>query len=506
MLTGQAASTSNCWRASRAVGDGVSLSAEARARVAAARAVVERAAAGDSPIYGLNTGLGGNLKHRLAPEEITAFQTRFVVGRAIGVGEPLPRTTVRAAMLARANAMALGGAGVSPAVLDLLIELVNRDVTPVVPRWGSIGAGDLGLLAHIALVLIGRGFAEHGGRVLPGADALRAAGLAPATLGPKDGLALCNGNALSAAMAGLALHDARRVLRQAERAAALSFEGYAANPAIFDARLAAAHPAFGQVAAAQRFRALLAGSSLHEPGAARSIQDALSFRCLSQVHGAADAALERAVAACELELNAAADNPLVLAADDEILSTGNFHLMALALAGDALAMALSTVAAMAVGRIVKLMQTDLAQLPRFLSPVGGASAGLVSMQKTAVALYGEIRRHANPACLDQFAVSETVEDHSAQSPLVYAKLADQVAALERLVALEMLVAAQAVDLRKPARLGAAAAALHAAIRGIVPPLEADRESGADVERILPLVRASARRVTGARRRTETPRA
>ncbi len=468
----------------------VSLSAEARARVAAARVVVERAAAGEQPIYGLNTGLGGNLRHRLAPEEITAFQTQFVVGRAIGVGEPLPRATVRAAMVARANAMTLGGAGVSPAVLDLLIALINRDVTPVVPRWGSIGAGDLGLLAHIALVIIGRGSALHEGRVLPGNEALAAAGLAPATLGAKDGLALCNGNALSAAMAGLALHDARRVLRQAERAAALSFEGYAANPAIFDARLAAAHPAFGQVAAAGRFRALLAGSSLYEPGAARSIQDALSFRCLSQVHGAAGAALERAVAACELELNAAADNPLVLAADDEILSTGNFHLMALALAGDTLAMALSTVAAMAVGRIVKLMQPDLTQLPRYLSPVGGASAGLVSMQKTAVALYGEIRRHANPACLDQFAVSETVEDHSAQAPLVYAKLADQVAALEHLVALEMLVAAQAVDLRKPVRLGAAAAPLHAAIRRSVPPLEMDRESGADVEKILPLVRAS----------------
>jgi histidine ammonia-lyase len=325
-------------------GASVSLTAEARARVAAARAVVERAAAGEQPIYGLNTGLGGNLRHRLAPEEITAFQTQFVVGRAIGVGEPLPRATVRAAMVARANAMTLGGAGVSPAVLDLLLALVNRDVTPVVPRWGSIGAGDLGLLAHIALVIIGRGSALHEGRVLPGAEALLAAGLGPATLGPKDGLALCNGNALSAAMAGLALHDARRVLRQAERAAVLSFEGYAANPAIFDARLAAAHPAVGQVAAAERFRALLAGSSLYEPGAARSIQDALSFRCLSQVHGAADTALERAVAACELELNAAADNPLVLAADDEILSTGNFHLMALSLAGDALAMALSAVA------------------------------------------------------------------------------------------------------------------------------------------------------------------
>ena len=471
------------------IGGDVSLAASARERVAAARAVVERFAVGERPIYGLNTGLGANLKHRLTPDEITAFQIQFVVGRAIGVGEPLPRATVRAAMLARANAMTLGGAGVSPAVLDLLIAMLNLNVTPVVPCWGSIGAGDLGLLAHIALVVIGRGEADHEGRMLPGAEALKVAGLAPAVLGPKDGLALCNGNALSAGMAGLALHRARRVLHFADRAAALSFEGYAANPAIFDSRLADARPAAGQVAAAQRFRMLLTGSSLYDAGAARSIQDALSFRCLSQVHGAAHDAMERAVAACELELNAAADNPLVLAADDEMLSTGNFHLMALALAGDTLAMALSSVAAMAVGRIVKLMQSELTQLPRYLTPIGGVSAGFVPMQKTAVALYGEIRRHANPAGLDQFAVSDSVEDHSSQAPLVYVKLNDQVAALERLVALEMLVAAQAVDLRKAKRLGKAVASLHVAIRAIVPTLVEDRENGTDVEKIVVAVRA-----------------
>jgi len=488
ILSGNGLDIATLARVAHAHASDVSLSGEARERVKAARVVVERAASGERPIYGLNTGLGGNLKYRLAPAEITAFQTQFVVGRAIGVGEPLPRSVVRAAMLARANGMSIGGAGVSPAVLDLLIALVNCDVTPIVPRWGSIGAGDLGLLAHIALVIIGRGFAEHKNQVLPGAEALRAAELSPAILGPKDGLALCNGNALSAGMAALALDSARRLLARSEQAAALSFEGYAANPSIFDPRLAAAHPAFGQVAAAARFRALIAGSSLYDAGSARSIQDALSFRCLSQVHGAATDALERAVAACELELNAAADNPLVLTDEGEMLSTGNFHLMALALAGDALAMALSSVAAMSVGRIVKLMHADFTQLPRFLSPVGGASAGLVSMQKTAVALYGEIRRHANPAGLDQFAVSETVEDHSAQAPLVYAKLSDQLAALERLVALEMLVAAQAVDLRRPARLGASSEPLHAAIRAVVPPLNEDRESGADVEKIVPLLR------------------
>ncbi len=464
-------------------GGTVALSEAARARVRAARAVVERFAAGERPIYGLNTGLGANLKHRLSPDEIAAFQTQFVVGRAIGVGEPLSAATVRAAMLARANAMALGGAGVSPSVLDLLLAMLNRGVTPVVPRWGSIAAGDLGLLAHIALVLIGRGEAEYQGRVMPGEAALAASGLDAAVLGPKDGLALCNANALAAGMAALALARARRALDRGERAAALSFEGYAANPAIFDARLAAARPAPGQVAAAARFRDLLAGSSLHDPGAARSIQDALSFRCLAQVHGPAVDALGRAVAACELELNSAHDNPLVLVEDAEMLSTGNFHLAGLALAGDALRPALAMVASMAVGRIVKLMQAELTGLQRYLTPVGGASAGFVPAQKTAVALYGEIRHAANPASLDQFPVSETVEDHSAQAPLVYAQLDRQLDAFERLVALEMLVAAQAVDLRRPARLGQGTAALHAAIRAAVPMLREDRELGRDVERV-----------------------
>lgn len=461
----------------------VSLAPAASIRVKAARAVVEKFAAGERPIYGLNTGLGANLKHRLSPDEITAFQTQFVVGRAIGVGEPLPGAVVRAAMLARVNAMALGGAGVSPAVLEQLIEMLNRGVTPVVPRWGSIGAGDLGLLAHIALVVIGRGEAALRGMAMPGFYALEQAGLQPVVLGPKDGLALCNANALSAAMAGLALKRACDVLGLANRAAVLSFEGYGANPAIFDARLADARPAVGQVASAARFRAMLEGSSLAEPGAARSIQDALSFRCLSQVHGVAHDALERAVQACELELNSAAENPLLMAEDNEMLSSGNFHLGALSLAGDTLAMALAQVAAMQVGRIVKLMQGELTQLPRYLTPVGGASAGFVPTQKTAVALYGEVRRHANPAGLDQFAVSETVEDHSPQTPLVYAKLDDQLAALERLVALEMQVAAQAVDLRKPARLGASSASLHQAIRAAVPALREDRENGPDVEKV-----------------------
>lgn len=482
VLTGRGLDIATLDRVAR--GDAqVSLAAEASIRVKAARAVVETFAAGERPIYGLNTGLGANLKHRLSPQEITAFQTQFVVGRAIGVGDPLPPATVRAAMLARANAMALGGAGVSPAVLDLLIAMLNRGVTPVVPRWGSIGAGDLGLLAHIALVVIGRGEAEFRGMTMPGFYALEQAGLAPVILGPKDGLALCNANALSAAIAALALKRARDVLALAERVATLSFEGYGANPTIFDPRLAEARPAAGQVAAAGRFRGLLEGSSLAEPGAARSIQDALSFRCLSQVHGVAADALDHAIAACELELNAAAENPLVMTDDREMLSSGNFHLGVLSLAGDTLAMALAQVAAMQVGRIVKLMQAELTQLPRYLTPVGGASAGFVPTQKTAVALYGEVRRHANPAGLDQFAVSETVEDHSPQTPLVYAKLEDQLAALERLIALEMLVAAQAVDLRKPARLGASSATLHATIRGAVPALSEDRENGPDIERI-----------------------
>ncbi|HLZ66099.1 MAG TPA: aromatic amino acid lyase [Aliidongia sp.] len=463
----------------------IRLSAGVRARLAAARAVVERYLAdGTVPIYGLNTGLGGNLGYRLKPEEILAFQEQLVVGRCIGMGPPLAEPLCRATLLCRVVGLAQGGSGISPAVLDLLIQMLKAGVTPVIPRHGSIGAGDLGLDAHMAAVVIGRGEAWLGGTVMPGAAALAAAGLHPARLGAKDGLALLNASPLTTAHGALTLAALEELLLQAAATAALSMEGFAGNPAIFDARLAAARPAAGQVAATALFRALLAGSPLHEPSTVHAIQNALSFRTLGPMFGVAFDALHKAAREIEIELNGAVDNPLVLTDDDLILSTANFHTPAIALAFDTLAIALTSLAYAGVQRIQKLMMPAFSQLPKYLSPVGGASNGFNSLQKTASSLYGEIRLKAGAASLDTVPVSEIVEDHAPQTPLAIAKLAEQMALLRMLVAIEAMVAAQAADLRGFASLGAGSGLIHQAVRAAVPRLKTDRETGPDAMRVL----------------------
>lgn len=463
----------------------IRLSESIRARLAQARTVVERYLAdGAVPVYGLNTGLGGNVKYRLKPDEIQPFQEQMIVGRCIGMGPPLSETLCRAVLAARIVGLAQGGSGLSPAVLDLLIAMLKAGVTPVIPRHGSIGAGDLGLVAHMAAVVIGRGEAWFDGGIMPGAAALTAAGLVPATLGAKDGLGLLNASPVTTAHGALTLVALEDLLLQAAATAALAMEGYGANPAILDPRLAAARPAGGQVSATGLFRALLDGSALLAPGAARAIQDALSFRTLGPIFGAAFTALAQAAREVEIELNGAVDNPLVLVEDGIILSTPNFHTPAIALAFDTLAIALTHLASAGVQRIQKLMNPHLSGLPKYLSPVGGASTGFNSLQKTASALYGEIRLKAGPASLDAVPVSEIVEDHAPQSPLAIAKLAEQMDLFRMLVAIEAMVAAQAADLRGFASLGAGSGLVYRAVRSVVPKLEADRETGPEAMKVV----------------------
>lgn len=464
----------------------LTLSDAARALVAESRAVVERYAKGDEPVYGLNTGLGANLDFRVPREQIEDFQNQLVRGRTIGVGEPLPEPVCRASLIARCIGLSQGGAGVSPAVLDLLLAMVERGVTPVIPRRGSIGAGDLGLAAHIGAVAIGRGEAWHDGSRVPGADALAAAGLVPVSLGAKDGHALCNTSAVSTGHAALTLADASRLLLFAVHAAALAAEGFAANPSIFDARIAEQRPAAGQKDAAALFRRLLAGSYLYDAGRARQIQNPLSFRTLAQSTGIALHAHSDARREVEVELNATADNPVVLLPGGEMLSTASFHTSAIALAFDVLAIALTHAATASFHRIARLMDPELTGLPRYLSPVGGGSAGFVPVQKLGAALLGEVRFRATPASLDAMPVSAGVEDVAPQTPLAISKLAEQLEPLRMLVAIEALIAAQAVDLRPDARLASPTRRLHEAVRAVAEPLDADREPAPDIEQVVTL--------------------
>ena len=464
----------------------LTLSETARAVVAESRAVVERYAEGDEPVYGLNTGLGANIEFRVGRSELENFQEQLVRGRTIGVGEPFPKPVCRAALIVRCVGLARGGAGISLPLLDLLLSMVERGVTPVIPRRGSIGASDLGLAAHIAAVAIGRGEAWHDDQRLPGREALAAAGLAPARLGVKDGHALCNTSAVSVGHAALTLADASRFVLFAVHAAALAAEGYGANPSIFDARIAEARPAARQVDAAALFRSLLDGSSLSDPGGARQIQDPLSFRCLAQIVGVVLQALEDARREVELELAATADNPVVLLPGGPMLSTANFHTPAIAIACDTLSIAFTHMATASFQRIARLLDPALSGLPRYLSQAGGGSAGYVPVQKLCAALLGEVRLLASPASLDAMPVSDAVEDVAPQTPLAISKLADQLEPLRILAAAEALVAAQAVDLRPGVRLAASTRRLHDAIRAVAAPLESDREPAPDVEHVVAL--------------------
>ncbi len=461
----------------------VALAPAALERMRRSRMVVERAFQENRAVYGLTTGLGARVGHRLTTEEAAEFSRMTILGRANAVGPRLPADAVRARMLVRANQMALGGSGAQPAIAELLVAMLNAAVHPEVPSIGSIGAADLCQMAHVGLTLIGEGQAEHGGVPLPAAEALARAGLAPVELGPKDGLAICNSNAVTAGRAALALADAAELLRLAQSAAALTCEGFRANLSPLDPRVQAARPAPGQAEAAAELMALLEGSLLLGPGAARRLQDPLSLRCVSQVQGALIAALGFARAALDPEINGAGDNPLVIVEDDAILSTGNFHTTALALALDALAIALAQVGALSAARAQRLLSQTLTELPANLIAAGASSSGFAPLAKTGQALMAEIRLLAQPASIDPRMGAEGVEDDSSNAPLATRKLGDILERLRLLLAIEMVEAAQAVDLRRPARMGRAAEAAHALVRSLVPPLDRDRPLGAEVERV-----------------------
>ncbi|MFD4553677.1 histidine ammonia-lyase [Streptomyces sp. NPDC058469] len=457
------------------------------------RAVVDDVVDRQVPTYGLTTGLGARSSYALPRTELDAFSVRTVRGRANAVGDPLPAPVVRAALLARINGLAGGGSGVRPEIVRLLVDLLNARVHPVIPEVGSIGASDLCQMAHVGLVVIGEGGAEWAGEVLDGATALRRAGLASARLGPKDGHVLCSASPLAAGIGALALHEACALLALAQAVTALTYEGFRANTSPLDARVLALRPAPGQSRAASELLALLTGGELTDPHNARRVQDPVSLRCAAQVHGAGYAALEFADAALAPELNGCGDNPVVLtsAGDDpevpggagDIVSSGNFHTPALALAFDTLALALTQTAAVSAERMRRLLDPAVSGLPANLSPYGPERSGFAPLVKTAQALVAEIRMLSAPVCVDPRQGADAVEDDSTNAALGARRLTTMLGRLRQLLAVEAVVAAQAVDLAAPAALGRGPEFLHRAIRKLVPTLNDDRPHGVDVETV-----------------------
>jgi histidine ammonia-lyase len=465
----------------------VQLSSLARDRMVRSRAVVDELAQGPDPIYGLTTGLGALKGLRITTAELPQFQRNILLSHAAGVGPDYGVPVVRAIMLARLNGFARGGAGIQPAVFDLLLALLNARIHPIVPSRGSVGMGDLTALAHLALPLIGLGEVDYQGQRLPALDALTRAELRPVQLAAKDGLALCGSNSASVGHGALVLAASLDLLACADIAAALSLEAFQGSVSLFSEGIHTVRPYSGQLASAERMRLLLAGSGLWSEVSGRSLQDPLSLRCIAQVHGACRDVLSFVRSTVETELNATSDNPIVLPDENRIVSNGNFHPGGLAMAFDTLAIALAQLSSLAASRVLRLMDPDHSHLPPQLTPQPGVNSGFGVLQKTVTALNAETRFLAGPASLDFMTVANDIEDHATMTTRCVSK-ADQIVENSRhVLAIELLSAAQAVDLRDRPIMGVGTRAAYEAVRSVVPFMAVDQYMAPAVEAVYQLV-------------------
>jgi histidine ammonia-lyase len=471
----------------------VSLSPAARETVARSRRVVDDAVARGDVVYGVTTGFGSFADVLIPRDRLEELQLNLVRSHAAGVGEALDEAETRALMVLRANVLAKGYSGIRPETLDLLIAMINRGVHPVVPSQGSVGAsGDLAPLAHLALALVGEGTCATERGVVPGADALKAAGLAPAVLQAKEGLALINGTQLMSAAAGLALVEAGRLARTADVVAALSTDALKGTDVAFDPRIHAARPHPGQAASARNLRTLLAGSAIRESHRdCGKVQDAYSLRCIPQVHGAVRDALGFARGTLEVELNAGTDNPMVFADTGELLSGGNFHGAPVAMAADLLAIAMATLGSISERRIERLVNPALSGLPAFLAREGGVQSGLMLAHVTAAALASENKTLAHPASVDSIPTSANKEDHVSMGVGAARKAARAVANARRILAVELLAACEALEFRRPLKSSPALHAAYGLVRQRVPAYDRDRSPAPDIEALAELVRGGA---------------
>lgn len=456
------------------------------------RALIDRLAAGDAPIYAVNTGVGLLADQRVSREQLDQLQRNVIRSHCTGVGEPLSREVVRAMMLIRANVLALGFSGIRPLVAERLCQMLNRGVTPVVPSQGSVGAsGDLAPLAHIALVLIGEGEAEFEGAVSSGAEAMKRASVEPIVLQPKEGISLINGTQAMLAIGCLELEAAEVLADTIDVVCALTLDALRGTPRAFDDRIHAARPQPGQRESARRLRELLEGSEIRQSHIdCRRVQDAYSLRCAPQVHGAVRDTLREAKRVFEIELNSATDNPLVF--DSEILSGGNFHGEPLAFQLDFLAIALSALAGISERRIDRLVNPALNEhLPAFLAGNPGLESGLMMAQVTAAALVAENRVLAHPASTGSITTSGNKEDFVSMGMTSALKLQRVIRNTRNVLAIEALAASRALDLLAPLKTSPALEEMRGAIRGVAPTITADRPFYRDIAALELLIASGA---------------
>jgi len=483
------------------------LAPAARQRIRAGREVIERALAGGEVVYGVNTGFGELAQVRISPDKVAQLQRRLLLSHAAGVGDPLPDQAVRGMLLLRANTLARGYSGVRPEVVEALLALLNRDILPLIPSRGSVGAsGDLAPLAHLALPLIGRGILRlHGGATMSAEEGLQRAGLAPLDLQAKEGLALINGTQAMTSLLALAALEARRLVKAADLAGALSADALRGTDCAFDPRIHALRPYPGQRASAANLWHLLQGSAIresHRTGDVR-VQDPYSIRCIPQVHGAVRDLLADVLAKLAIEINSVTDNPLVVEAATaatanggamdaaaaapvfdpstaEILSGGNFHGEPMAFAADILAIGLSELGAISERRIEKLTNAAFSGLPPFLVRDAGLDSGFMIAHVTAAALASENKGLAHPASVDSIPTSADKEDHVSMGMGAALKLGRVVDNVRHILAIELTAAAQGIDLLRPLTSSLPLEALHASLRTRIARWDEDREMAPDL--------------------------
>jgi histidine ammonia-lyase len=472
----------------------VAFADESRARVEASRRVVERIVEEGRVVYGVNTGFGKLSDMTIPREQLRELQLNLVRSHSCGVGQPLSAEETRAMMLLRANVLALGYSGARAVVVETLLAMIERNVLPVIPEKGSVGAsGDLAPLAHLALVAIGEGEAFFGNERMAGAAAMRRAGIEPLRLEAKEGLALLNGTQALTAVGALALARACRVARAADVSGAMTLEALRGTPDAFDERIHRARPHAGQQESAAHLRELMLESEIRESHRRNDprVQDAYSLRCMPQVHGAARDALAHARALTEIETGSATDNPLVFAETSEVISGGNFHGAPLAIAFDYAGVAATHLGNIVERRVDRVVNPDKNEgLPPFLTAKPGVESGMMVAQIAAVALLNECKVLSHPASVDNLPTDGGKEDHVSMGMTAALKLRSIVTNVEYVLAIELLCAAEGLEHRLPLKPGRGALRGYETVRSHVPRLARDRPLSPDIEKLAAAVRRS----------------
>jgi len=470
----------------------VALAEDARTRAEKARQVVEQIVAAGRTVYGVNTGFGKLSDVSIQSSELRELQLNLVRSHSCGLGAPLSEAEARAMLLLRANVLAAGFSGARPLVIDTLIAMLERGVTPVIPEKGSVGAsGDLAPLAHLAATAIGEGEAFFQGERMPSALALQRAEITPLQLEVKEGLALLNGTQAMGAVGALALHRAERLIRLADVSGAMTLEALRGTPVAFDERIHAVRPHPTQIEVASHLRQLLIDSEIRKSHLNNDprVQDAYSVRCMPQVHGAIRSALKHASETVEIESGSATDNPLVFADTGEVLSGGNFHGAPVALVLDYAAIALTDLMSITERRIDRLVNPDSNEgLPPFLTSQPGISSGFMMLQVTAVALLNEAKVLSHPASVDNVPTDGGKEDHVSMGMTAAVKMRSIVDIAEMATAIELVTAAQALEFRLPLNPGRGVKKAYNIVRGSVPPTGSDRSMSTDIEKIVDLIK------------------